>query len=237
MLEIEHRDRESVLARKVREQTLEIRASREEIAWRLLAASEHRDNETGAHIRRIGLYAAEMARQLGWDHERVECFQAAAPMHDIGKIGIPDHILQKPGPLTDEEWKVMRTHSSTGAAILQGSQVPFIRMGARIAVCHHERWDGSGYPARLKGDKIPIDARITALVDVYDALSNKRCFKHAWPEAEVKAYILDQRGIHFDPALVDLFFRNFDTYSSIMKTHPDKPLEPFLPAQERDLLS
>jgi len=101
-------------------------------------------------------------------------------------------------------------------------------------VCHHERWNGCGYPAKLKGEQIPVDARITTLVDVYDALSNKRCFKHAWPEDEVRAYIRDQRGIHFDPALVDLFFQNFDSYSSIMKAHPDKPLEPFRARPEEE---
>ena len=227
MLEIEHRDREGLLARKVREQTVEIRASREEIAWRLLAASEHRDNETGAHIRRIGLYAGELARMIGWDQERVECIQAAAPMHDIGKIGIPDRILQKPGPLTDEEWSVMRTHPATGAAILQGSRVPFIRMGARIAVCHHERWDGTGYPAGLDGHKIPLDARMTCLVDVYDALSNKRCYHDPWPEEQVVTYIRKQRERLFDPSLVDVFFENYDTFRNILHGNPDKPMEPF----------
>ena len=227
MLEIEHRDREGLLARKVREQTVEIRASREEIAWRLLAASEHRDNETGAHIRRIGLYAGELARLIGWDQERVECIQAAAPMHDIGKIGIPDRILQKPGPLTDEEWSVMRTHPATGAAILQGSRVPFIRMGARIAVCHHERWDGTGYPAGLDGHKIPLDARLTCLVDVYDALSNKRCYHDPWPEEQVVTYLRKQRERLFDPSLVDVFFENYDTFRNILHGNPDKPMEPF----------
>lgn len=233
MLEIEHRDREGLLARKVREQTFEIRASREEIAWRLLAASEHRDNETGAHIRRIGLYAAELARLVGWDQERVECIQAAAPMHDIGKIGIPDRILQKPGPLTEEEWTVMRTHPVTGAAILQGSRVPFIRMGARIAVCHHERWDGGGYPAGVEGHRIPLDARITCLVDVYDALSNKRCYHDPWPEDLVVGHLKKNRERMFDPALVDLFFENYELFRSILQGNPDKPLEPFRDEAER----
>jgi len=227
MLEIEHRDREGLLARKVREQTLEIRASREEIAWRLLAASEHRDNETGAHIRRIGLYAGEFGRLLGWEADQVERIQAAAPMHDIGKIGIPDRILQKPGPLTDEEWSVMRTHPATGAAILQGSRVPFIRMGARIAVCHHERWDGTGYPAGTAGAQIPLDARITCLVDVYDALSNRRCYHDPWPEQQVVEYLKSQRERLFDPELVDLFFAHYGTFRSILNGNPDRPMAPF----------
>ncbi|MBI4913427.1 MAG: response regulator [Acidobacteria bacterium] len=231
MLEIEHRDREAILARKVREQTLELRASREEIAWRLLAASEHRDTETGAHIRRIGLYAAAMGRLLGWDPDRIESLQAAAPMHDIGKIGIPDRILQKPGPLTEDEWRVMRTHAATGAAILQDSEVPFISMGARIAVCHHERWDGSGYPAGLRNEQIPLEARITCLVDVYDALNNHRCYHQAWPEEKALAYMKGKRGEIFDPVLADLFFTHYETFQNILRTNPDAPMPPFKAAR------
>ena len=146
MLELHFRDREAILAQKVREQTTEIRQSREEIAFRLLAASEHRDNETGAHVRRIGLYAAAMGRILGMDENTLEHLGAAAQMHDIGKIGVPDRILQKDGHLTPEEWIIMKTHTTMGANILRDSAVPFIEMGARIAACHHEKFDGTGYP-------------------------------------------------------------------------------------------
>lgn len=222
MLELEHRDREAILARKVREQTVEIRSSREEISLRLLSASEHRDNETGAHVRRIGLYAAEMARLMGWDEDGAECILAAAPMHDIGKIGVPDRILQKDGPLTEEEWIIMKTHPLMGANILRDSSVPFIQMGARIALGHHEKWDGSGYPQGLTGTSIPVEARITCLVDVYDALSSRRVYKRAWSEDDTLAYLQEMRGKHFDPALADLFLGHYGRFRRIFQDNPDR---------------
>jgi putative two-component system response regulator len=222
MLEIAFRDREAQLAQKVREQTLEIRNSREELAFRLIAATEHRDNETGMHVRRIGLYAAEMAQLLGWDSLGVDTIQSAAPMHDIGKIGVPDAILQKPGPLTEEEWVTMKRHTVIGANILKGSTVPLIQMGARIAAGHHEKWDGSGYPSGLRGEAIPLEARITALVDVYDAVSNRRYYKDPWPEGEVVDLIGRGRGGHFDPHLTDLFLANLDRFRAILTANPDE---------------
>jgi putative two-component system response regulator len=229
MLELEYKDRELLLARRVMEQTLVIRASREEVALRLISASEHRDNETGAHVRRIGLYAAEMGRFLGWDEEGVECIRAAAPMHDIGKIGVPDRILQKGGTLTEEEWIIMKTHTTMGANILKDSSVPFIQMGARIADCHHERWDGSGYPRGLKGSATPIEARITCLVDVYDALINRRVYKRPWREEEVLGYIHNEAGRQFDPVLVGHFFDHFESFRAIQMQYPDRYATPELP--------
>jgi putative two-component system response regulator len=229
MLELEYRDREKLLAARVAEQTVLIRNSREEVALRLISASEHRDNETGAHVRRIGLYAAEMARLLGWDAEAREAIQAAAPMHDIGKIGVPDRILQKQGPLTEEEWILMRDHTTIGAAILKDSTVPFIRMGARIARHHHEKWDGSGYPNSLRGEEIPQEARITCLVDVFDALSSRRSYKQAWREEEVLDHLRAQRGRMFDPHLVDLFLQHFPVFQAIRNGNPDVFPEPELP--------
>ncbi len=222
MLELEHRDREEILARKVREQTEEIRASREEISYRLLSASEHRDNETGAHVRRIGLFAAQMTRLLGWDTEGVDCILAAAPMHDIGKIGVPDRILQKGGPLTDEEWILMKTHTTMGANILRDSSVPFIQMGARIAASHHERFDGTGYPMGLKGTQIPLEGRLISLVDVYDALCSKRVYKPAWTEEETLGYLQEQGGKHFDPEILGLFLGHYDLFHQIFRDHPDQ---------------
>ncbi|HLP30238.1 MAG TPA: HD domain-containing phosphohydrolase, partial [Geothrix sp.] len=222
MLEIAFRDREAQLARKVREQTLEIRQSREEIALRLIAASEHRDNETGMHVRRIGLYAADMARLLGWSEEAIDTIQSAAPMHDIGKIGVPDAILQKPSALTEDEWVTMKRHTSMGATILKGSTVPFIRMGARIAIGHHEKWDGSGYPKGIQGEAIPMEARITALVDVFDAASNRRHYKEPWPEDQVVELIRKGRAAHFDPQLVDLFLANLHRFRAILQDNPDE---------------
>lgn len=225
MLEIAFRGREAELARKVREQTEEIRHSREEVAFRLIAASEHRDHETGMHVKRIGLFAAEMARLLGWDEDAVETLQAAAPMHDIGKIGVPDAILQKPGSLTETEWVEMKRHTLMGAAILKGSQVPFIQMGARISVGHHERWDGTGYPRGLAGVQIPLEARITALVDVYDALSNRRHYKDPWPENRVMEHLVGGRGTQFDPVLVDLFVAHLPRFRAILEANPDEVQE------------
>jgi putative two-component system response regulator len=222
MLEIAFRDREAQLAQKVHEQTQEIRSSREEIAHRLISASEHRDNETGMHVRRIGLYAAEMAHLIGWDQESVDLIRAAAPMHDIGKIGVPDAILQKPSALSEDEWVTMKTHTRMGATILKGSAVPFIQMGARIAIGHHEKWDGSGYPKGLKGEDISLEARITALVDVYDALSNRRHYKDPWPEDKVVDLIRHGGGVHFDPRLVDLFMANLDRFRAVLLANPDE---------------
>ena len=226
LLELDYLDRQRVLAEKVKEQTAEIRESRDEISFRLLAASEQRDTETGSHIRRIGLYAAEMARLLGWDEEKVDCIRAAAPMHDIGKIGVPDRILQKPGQLDADEWVLMKDHTTIGAKILQHSQVPFIRMGAKIAVCHHEKWDGTGYPRGLRSLQIPLEARITTLVDIYDALSQRRCYKEAWPEEQVVAFLVAHRGIHLDPELTDLFLGHLPLFREIRESHPDEQMSP-----------
>ena len=229
MLELEYQDRQQLLAQRVLEQTKVIRASREEVALRLISASEHRDNETGAHVRRIGLYAAEMGRLLDWDEEDVDCIRAAAPMHDIGKIGVPDRILQKGGTLTEEEWIIMKTHTTMGANILKDSAVPFIQMGASIAAGHHEKWDGSGYPNGLKGKDIPIEARITCLVDVYDALINRRVYKRPWQEEEVLAYLHTESGKLFDPVLVNAFFDHFPSFQTIQIQHPDRFAQPELP--------
>jgi putative two-component system response regulator len=222
MLEIAFRGREAELAQKVREQTVAIRDSREEIALRLISASEHRDNETGMHVRRIGLYAAEMAQLLGWDQHGVDTIQAAAPMHDIGKIGVPDAVLQKPGALTEDEWVIMKRHTTMGATILKGSTVPFIQMGAHIAFGHHEKWNGTGYPKGLVGEAIKVEARITALVDVYDALSNRRHYKEPWPEDKVVELIRHGGGAHFDPCLVELFLANLERFRAILLANPDE---------------
>jgi putative two-component system response regulator len=180
-------------------------------------------------VRRIGLYAAEMGRLLDWDEEELDCIRAAAPMHDIGKIGVPDRILQKNGALTEEEWIIMKTHTTMGANILKDSTVPFIQMGARIAGCHHEKWDGSGYPNGLKGKDIPIEARITCLVDVYDALINRRVYKRPWQEGEVLGYIHTESGKLFDPDLVESFFNHFPLFQEIQQRHPDRFVQRELP--------
>jgi putative two-component system response regulator len=163
-----------------------------------------------------------MARLMNWDLQKVETLQSAAPMHDIGKIGVPDAILQKPGSLTEDEWVIMKQHTTMGATILKGSTVPFIQMGARIAIGHHERWDGAGYPRGLKAEMVPVEARMTSLVDVFDALSNHRHYKEPWPEDQVVMLIEKGRGTQFDPSLVDLFLTTLDRFRAILQGNPDQ---------------
>jgi putative two-component system response regulator len=199
------REYEHSLEEKVRERTAQVRRREEQIIYRLVSASEHRDDETGAHIKRIGLYSAIMARELGWDPQRVEDIRLAAPMHDVGKIGIPDRILQKPGKLTPEEFEMIKKHTEIGAKILDDPEIPLLRMGKEIALTHHEKWDGSGYPHGLSGERIPESGRIVAVVDVYDALLYHRIYKPALPEDKVLEILRASRGKHFDPRLLDCF--------------------------------
>ncbi len=200
------REYEHCLEEKVRERTAQVRRREEQIIFRLVSASEHRDDETGAHIKRIGLYSAVMAKELGWDPQNVEDIRLAAPMHDVGKIGIPDRILQKPGRLTPDEFEIIKKHTEIGAKILDDPEVPLLRMGKEIALSHHEKWDGSGYPYGLAGEQIPESGRIVAVVDVYDALVYDRVYKPAFPEEKVLELLQAARGKHFDPRILDCFF-------------------------------
>jgi putative two-component system response regulator len=192
-----------------------------EVIWRLTAASEYRDNETGAHIKRMSHYAAAIARQLGLRKKTVDVILYAAPMHDIGKIGIPDSILLKPGALDDAEWEMMRRHTVIGANILEGSKIGFVRMGRIIALTHHERWDGRGYPNGLKGRKIPLVSRIVALADVFDALTSARPYKKAFSIERANQIIAESSGSHFDPDVVDAFFAIQETILEIKATFQD----------------
>ncbi|MDH3762778.1 MAG: HD domain-containing protein [Gammaproteobacteria bacterium] len=197
-----------VLEDEVRKQTREIRAREEEIALRLVCAADSRDDgETGSHIRRLGLYSELIAQHLGWNDADAEEIRIAAPMHDIGKIGIPDHILKKPGQLTDSEFDIMKLHPEIGARILSNSETPLVQMARDICLGHHEKWDGSGYPRGLAGEQIPISARIVAIVDVFDALIHKRVYKREMPVEKAIDLMLEGRGSHFDPQLLDLFVR------------------------------
>ncbi|ARP95351.1 response regulator [Bordetella genomosp. 13] len=182
-----------------------LRDTRLQIIQRLGAAAEYKDNETGLHVIRMSHYAKVLALAAGYSATAAEEVLNAAPMHDIGKIGIPDAILKKPGKLTDEEWVVMRRHPIIGGKIIGDHRSGLLRMARIIAEGHHEKWDGTGYPRGLRGEQIPHVARIVALADVFDALTSERPYKAAWPVDEAVAHIVKESGTHFDPELVPLF--------------------------------
>ena len=183
----------------------ELRETRLQIIRRLGRAAEFKDNETGLHVIRMSHYARELALAAGQPEAWADELLDAAPMHDIGKIGIPDAILQKPGKLDADEWRIMQTHAEIGARIMGDDRSSLLQMAATIAHCHHERWDGSGYPQRLAGEAIPLAARIVAIADVFDALTSVRPYKAAWTIEAALAHIAAEAGKHFDPALVAHF--------------------------------
>lgn len=204
-LVLENREYTTQLEWRVREQTRHVRLAHEETIQRLVTACMFRDDETGGHIKRTGLSSALVAEAGGWSTEMVEQIRLAAPMHDVGKVAIPDSILRKPGPLTPQEFQLMQTHTLLGAKMLSGSLSPVLQMAEQIALCHHEKWDGSGYPHRRRGPDIPKAARILAIVDVYDALTHDRVYRKAFPEDEVLELIDAGTGKHFDPDVVGAF--------------------------------
>ena len=187
-----------------------VRATRLEESYRdaiymLGEAGHYNDTDTGVHIWRMAAYARTLAAACGWDSEACQMIELAAPMHDTGKVGIPDTILRKPGKLDAREWEIMKTHTRIGHDILSKSDAPVFKMAAEIALRHHEKWDGSGYPDGLAGDSIPESARIVALADVFDALTMKRPYKEAWPLDRVLAALRQDPGSHFEPRLVEVF--------------------------------
>jgi putative two-component system response regulator len=190
--------------------------------YRLSRAAEYRDEDTGAHIQRMSLYSAAIARRLGFDDETVESILYAAPMHDIGKIGIPDRILLKPGRLDPNEWEIMKQHTIIGARILEGSDAEFIKLAKVIALTHHERWDGTGYPKGLKGSETPMVGRLTGIADVFDALISKRPYKKALSVEKSFDIIRDRRGSHFDPEVVDVFFAVENEILSVREKYKDE---------------
>ncbi len=189
----------------VNQRTEELKETRLQIIRRLGRAAEFKDDDTGYHVIRMSHYSRLLALASGMPEDRAELVFTAAPLHDVGKIGIPDHILQKPGPLTPEEWVIIKRHPAIGAGIIGRHDNEMLEMARVIALTHHEKWDGSGYPRGLKGENIPSVGRIVAVADVFDALLSKRPYKHAWPEAEVIAYLKRESGRHFDPNLVPKF--------------------------------
>ena len=194
-----------------------IKAASLDTIYRLSMASEYKDEDTGAHIKRMSRYCAAIARCMGLDESTIETILYAAPMHDLGKIGIPDLILVKPAKLDPLEWEIMKLHTVIGAKILKGSDAEFIRLGETIAWSHHEKWDGSGYPNNLKGVEIPIAGRIAAIADVFDALTSKRPYKEPFPVEKSLTIIMEGRGSHFDPDVVDAFFAIQDKILNINK--------------------
>jgi putative two-component system response regulator len=204
-LHVRLQEENASLERRVEERTCELTYAQGEVLERLARAAEFRDDDTGQHTQRVAAVAARLARARGLPAATVTLIERAAPLHDVGKIGVPDRILLKPGRLTPEELTVMRRHTVMGAELLAGGTSEFVRMAERIALLHHERWDGMGYPMRLAGDAIPLEARLVALADFFDALSHDRPYRAAWPLADVLAEIRAQRARHFDPELVDLF--------------------------------
>jgi putative two-component system response regulator len=194
-----------MLEAAVRERTRELHETQLEIAHRLAAAVESRDAETGMHLLRIGHFCERLALASGMTVEDAELIRHASVLHDVGKVGIADDILRKPGKLDPDEWEMMKTHTTIGAAILHGSASPLVQVAAEIASTHHERWDGSGYPAGLQGGEIPIAGRICAICDVFDALLSPRPYKDPWPLDEVLEELERLRGTHFDPRLLDIF--------------------------------
>lgn len=198
------RDHNRLLEGRVRERTRELAEAQVEILNRLARAAEYRDDVTGHHADRVGVLAALLAREVGLGDETVRLIRWAATLHDVGKIGIPDAVLMKPGPLTPGEYELMKSHAEIGAGILSGSRFPLLRMAAEIARYHHERWDGRGY-LRLAGEQIPVSGRIVAVADVFDSITHVRPYKPAEPEDSAVVLILAERGGHFDPDVVDAF--------------------------------
>ncbi|KFL34957.1 response regulator receiver protein [Sulfurospirillum sp. SCADC] len=199
----------------------ELEATQQEVIYRMGEIAESRSKETGNHVRRVAAYSRLLALKYGLDKKESDLIGSASPMHDIGKVGIPDSILQKPGPLSDEEWEIMRTHAMLGYTILQNSTRPLLQAAAIIAKEHHEKYDGTGYPLNLKGRDIHLYARIVAVADVFDALSHDRCYKKAWEDAAVFEFFEHERGKHFDPQIVDLFLSAKEDFLAIRDSLKD----------------
>jgi putative two-component system response regulator len=213
-----HRDHLSEL---VQEKTAEILESKLDIINRLARAAEYRDNETGMHVIRMSHYTSILSKAAGLDDVACEQIFHAASMHDVGKIGIPDKILLKPARLTDGEFAHMKSHTIIGGRLLEGGNSDLLRMAYDIAMSHHEKWNGTGYPKGLSGEDIPIEGRISAVCDVFDALTSERPYKKEWPLQDAIDEIVGQKGAHFEPRLVDLFVKNLDEILIVKKKFAD----------------
>ena len=199
----------------------ELEETQREIIYKLGEVGESRSKETGNHVKRVATYSKLLAQKIGLNEDEVNALFTASPMHDIGKVGIPDEILNKPGKLSDKEWEVMRTHSEIGHEILKNSTRPILKSAAIVSYTHHEKWDGSGYPNKLKGEDIHIFGRITAIADVFDALGSDRCYKKAWPLEKILEFFKNQKGKHFEPKLVEILLDNLDEFLEIRDKYRD----------------
>jgi len=209
------------LERRVLDRTRELHDTQLEVVRRLGRAAEYRDNETGMHILRMSKVSELLARALGLSGAMCDLLLNASPMHDIGKIGVPDNILLKPGRFEADEWGVMKTHAQIGADILSGDDSELMKLAQLIALTHHEKWDGSGYPAGLTGEEIPLVGRIVAVADVFDALTSKRPYKKAWEVDDAVAFMKEQSGKHFDPQVLALFIEKLDEVLLIRDEYSD----------------
>jgi len=199
----------------------EIAETQKEIIFTMGAIGETRSKETGNHVRRVAKYSKLLAELCGLDEMEAERLKMASPMHDIGKVGIPDNILNKPGSFDENEWEIMKRHAQLGYEMLNHSQRPILKTAAIVAIEHHEKYDGTGYPNGLKGEEIHIYGRITAVADVFDALGSDRVYKKAWDLEKILEYFKEQKGKQFDPKLIDLFFENLDKFLKIRDAHKD----------------
>ena len=216
-------DQSRLLESKVQERTSELHETRLEITQRLARAAEFRDNQTGMHVIRMGHFARLIAQTLDVGDEWADLILHAAPMHDVGKIGIPDKILLKPGRLDPEEWEIMKTHATIGGKIFSEGTSKLMKMSQAIALTHHEKWDGTGYPNGLKGIEIPLEGRIVAVADVFDALTSERPYKKAWPVEDSVALIKEESGRHFDPQVAAAFKKVLPKILEIKDEFSDRP--------------
>jgi len=202
-------------------QAEQLKQAHVDLVQRLGRAAEYKDTDTGEHIVRMSQYSKVLALALGMDEQSAELLRQAAPMHDVGKIGIPDAILLKPGKLTSEEFEHMKKHAIIGAQILANSSSPLLQLAHKLAIEHHEKWDGSGYPNGIKGEEISIEGRIVAVADVFDALTSKRPYKEAWSVEKTVLHMQEQAGAHFDPALIELFVKKLDDILAIKNSNQE----------------
>lgn len=193
----------------------EIEDTQKEVVFTMGAIGESRSKETGNHVKRVAEYSKILALYCGMDEKEAEMLKQASPMHDIGKVAIPDSVLNKPGKFNENERKIMDTHAQLGYDMLKMSDRPLLKMAATVAYQHHERWDGTGYPNKIKGEDIHIYGRITALADIFDALGSDRCYKKAWDDERIFNLLKEERGKQFDPKLIDIFFDNLEEFLEV----------------------